>query len=302
MREPSTYVGRFAPSPTGPLHFGSLLAAMASYLEARSQRGRWFVRIEDIDPPREQPGAAANILAMLETYGFVADDPPVWQSSSEAFHAAAVTTLFDVGLAYFCDCSRKDVSEAEPGPLGPIYPGTCRFRGLASGADRAVRVHCDETSISFEDRLQGTCAQQVSAYGDFVVRRRDGLPAYQLAVVVDDHLQGVTEVVRGVDLLESTHRQVWLQQLLGYPSPSYAHIPVAVGGDGQKLSKATQAAALPNDRPVAVIHRALEALGQSPPPELADAPMREIWGWAFGHWRLAKVAGRTTVPAIQPVD
>ena len=300
MREPSSYVGRFAPSPTGPLHFGSLLAAMASYLEARSQRGRWFVRIEDIDPPREQPGATASILATLETYGFVADDPPVWQSSSESFHAAALTALFDVGLAYFCDCSRKDVSEAEQGPLGPVYPGTCRFRGLASGADRAVRVRCDDTRVIFQDRLQGNCAQQVSAYGDFVVRRRDGLPAYQLAVVVDDHLQGVTDVVRGVDLLESTHRQVWLQQLLGYPSPSYAHIPVAVGADGQKLSKATQAAALPNDRPVAVIHRALDALGQSPPSELAEAPMKEIWSWAFEHWRLAKVAGLTTVPVVQP--
>ena len=299
MGEPSSYVGRFAPSPTGPLHFGSLLAAVASYLEAHSRRGRWFVRIEDIDPPREQPGASASILATLETYGFVADCPAVWQSASETFHAAAVTALLDAGMAYFCDCTRKDVSEAEQGPMGPVYPGTCRYRGLASDADRAVRVRCDGAGIGFEDRLQGPCAQELAAYGDFVVRRRDGLPAYQLAVVVDDHLQGVTDVVRGVDLLQSTHRQVWLQHLLGYPSPSYAHIPVAVDGDGRKLSKANQAAALPNDRPVPVIHRALEALGQSPPPDLAGAPLNEIWSWAFEYWRLSKVTGLTTVPVVQ---
>jgi glutamyl-Q tRNA(Asp) synthetase len=302
IREPSRYVGRFAPSPTGSLHFGSLLAALASYLEARTRHGRWFVRIEDIDPPRERPGAADSILDTLEKYGFSADDPPVWQSASAPFHSAAVTALLDADLAYNCDCSRKDIGESEPGAPGPVYPGTCRFRRLANGTNRAIRVRCDGTRIGFDDRLQGRSEQELDiTSGDFVVWRRDGLPAYQLAVVVDDHQQGVTDVVRGVDLLDSTPRQIWLQRQLGYPTPTYAHIPVAVDVEGRKLSKASQAAALPVNRPVPVLHRALAVLGQSPPPELTRAPLVEIWNWALAHWNLGRVAGHAVAQVVQPL-
>jgi len=294
--EPSGYTGRFAPSPTGPLHFGSLLAAVASYLEARSRGGRWLLRIENIDPPREQSGAADAIIRALAAYGFDWDGPTDWQQNAAEAHRAALDQLLRQDLAYYCTCSRNDLADAETGPLGAIYPGTCRGKPEPPGGDAAVRVLTDRSTIEFDDRLQGHQSQDLAAEsGDFIIWRRDGLVAYHLAVVVDDHRQGVTDVVRGIDLMDSSPRQIWLQRVLGYPTPGYAHIPVAVWDDGNKLSKATHAPALPEDTPGPTLALALRALGQSPPAELGLHALPDIWDWAIAHWDLSRLRGREAV-------
>jgi glutamyl-Q tRNA(Asp) synthetase len=290
----SAYVGRFAPSPTGPLHFGSLLAATASYLQARHLGGRWLLRIEDIDPPREQPDAARRIVEALECYGFEWDGPVIYQSGSQAAHAAALQRLLDDGHAYRCGCSRSDLADAPRGPLGIIYPGTCRTGTTAS--ETAIRVRTDDSLIGFIDGLQGAQQEQLeSESGDFVVWRRDGLVAYHLAVVVDDHEQGITEIVRGIDLMDSTCRQIWLQQLLGFRTPSYVHIPVASHADGQKLSKLTGASAVSLGRPQEVLVQVLAALGQRPPGDLGASALDEIWAWAIGNWRIDVLAGKRRI-------
>ena len=292
----SSYVGRFAPSPTGPLHFGSLLAAVASYLQARRHGGRWLLRIEDIDPPREQPDAAQRIRDALERYGFEWDGPVIYQSESHAAHAAALLRLLDAGVAYPCGCSRSDLADAPRGPLGTIYPGTCR--GGSEASETAIRVRTDDSPIQFDDGLQGPQQQRLeSESGDFVVWRRDGLVAYHLAVVVDDHDQDVTEIVRGIDLMDSTCRQIWLQRLLGYRSPNYLHIPVAAHADGQKLSKMTGAAAVPLGHPGRYLVGVLRALRQDPPQALEGARLEEIWAWAVEHWRIEVLRGVTRIPA-----
>jgi len=288
------YVGRFAPSPTGPLHFGSLLAAAASYLQARCADGRWLVRIEDIDPPREQPGSSHRIIAALEHYGFEWHGPVIYQSASGTAHRAAMLQLLDKGLAYHCGCSRSDLADAELGPLGIVYPGTCRD-GCKSD-DTAVRIRTTNEPVAFDDGLQGRQEQHLeSESGDFVIWRRDGLVAYHLAVVVDDFAQGVTEVVRGSDLLDSTPRQIWLQRQLGYTTPRYLHIPVVLNIGGQKLSKATGAAALPLDRPGPVLADALQALGQQPPASLRTASVRNIWDWATENWQINALLGKVHI-------
>ncbi len=294
MSEPTPYVGRFAPSPTGPLHFGSLLAAVASFLEARARNGQWLLRVEDIDPPREQAGAKALILTALELYGFEWDGAIIYQSDSRGAHDTAVQTLLKEDHAYRCSCSRRDLANAARGPLGSIYPGTCRNSSDAQNA--AVRVRTTDEPLAFEDRLQGAQSQRLETEsGDFIVLRRDDLIAYQLAVVVDDHLQGVTEIVRGIDLLVSTPRQIWLQQLLGYTVPSYAHIPVALNLRDQKLSKSTGAGAIPLDRMNETLVAALEALQQRPPDELRDASIYDIWEWAHANWSIDTLKGRTQI-------
>jgi glutamyl-Q tRNA(Asp) synthetase len=288
------YVGRFAPSPTGPLHFGSLVAAVASYLQARAHDGRWLVRIEDIDPPREQPGAAALIIEALERYGFERDGDVIFQSESHEAHAKALQQLLAQDLAYPCGCSRKDLADAPRGPLGIIYPGTCRDGCDAN--ETAIRLRTTDEPITFEDGLQGTITQRLeSESGDFVIRRRDGLIAYQLAVVVDDEMQGVTEVVRGIDIIDSTPRQIWLQRLLGFRTLSYVHIPVVTHPDGDKLSKLTGAPAIPLDEAGTVLFAALQALQQAPPRALAAAPLSEIWDWALANWNLEVLQGLTAV-------
>lgn len=293
----NSYIGRFAPSPTGPLHFGSLLAAIASFLEARSHGGQWLLRVEDIDPPREQPGATDEILAALEHYGFEWDGPISYQSASRDAHDNAIQALVDAGKAYPCGCSRRDLAAASRGTLGIIYPGTCRAGSNAT--DFALRVRTDDVAISFDDRLQGPQSQQLeSDSGDFVILRRDGLIAYQLAVVVDDHLQGITDVVRGIDLMGSTPRQIWLQQLLGYAIPEYCHIPVAINNQGQKLSKSHGAKGVNRNRVKVNLVTALQMLGQSPPPELLSAQLAEIWRWALHHWRIDVLAGQTEIPMV----
>lgn len=290
QREPGQYVGRFAPSPTGPLHFGSLVAAVASYLEARAHNGRWLIRIEDIDPPREQAGATDRILTALDRYGFEWDGDVIYQSANRDAHLQAVQTLIDAGQAYRCNCSRRDLADFPHGSLGVIYPGTCRDRSVTGEA--AIRVRTQPSEIAFEDRLQGRFMHNIERdSGDFIIHRRDGLVAYQLAVVVDDHLQNITEVVRGIDLLDSTVRQLWLQQLLGYRHPTYAHIPVITHPNGDKLSKLTGAPGLPIDSVAPLLVQALESLHQDPPPELASEAPTAVWKWALKNWQLGKICG-----------
>jgi glutamyl-Q tRNA(Asp) synthetase len=288
------YVGRFAPSPTGPLHFGSLLAAVASYLQAKSCNGRWLVRMEDIDPPREVPGADRLILRALETYGFAWDGPVRYQSRQVGWHRQLVDRLVAEGFAYPCGCSRADLAGAARGPLGVIYPGTCRNGSTASRT--AIRVRTHNEPVGYRDLLQGPQSQRLEPEsGDFVIRRRDGLIAYQLAVAADDAAEGVSQVVRGIDLMDSTPRQIHLQRLLELPTPEYAHIPVAVNARGQKLGKTTGARALPLDEPRPVLIRALQALGQPAPAGLAAARLDAVWAWALQHWDMSVLARRREI-------
>ena len=292
--ESATYVGRFAPSPTGPLHFGSLVAAVASYLQAKARAGQWLLRIEDIDPPREQSGATEAILSALERYGFEWHGDIVYQSRSHKTHVAALQSLLDRSLAYPCGCSRRDLADAPRGPLGTIYPGTCRDG--CDAAETAIRLRTSDTPISFLDGLQGLQTQNLEREsGDFVVRRRDGLIAYHLAVVVDDAVEGITEVVRGIDLMDSTPRQLWLQQLLGYRIPDYIHIPVITHPNGDKLSKLTGAAGIPANNTARVLVAALIALQQEPPGDLRRAEQSEVWQWAIENWRAEAMQGQTAV-------
>ncbi len=294
------YRGRFAPSPTGPLHFGSLVAAVGSYLDARTHAGEWLLRMEDVDTPRNVAGAADGILATLEVYGFEWDGPVLWQSTRFAAYAAALERLVAAGLAYGCACSRKEIADSGSHPAidgGLAYPGTCR-NGLPAGrAARAWRLRVDDTSTGFVDRLQGSVVQHLeSDVGDFVLRRADGLFAYQLAVAVDDEFQGISDIVRGADLLASTPRQIWLQRCLGYATPRYAHLPVASNAAGEKLSKQTLAPAIELGQAATQLVCALSFLGQAVPAELAAAPVSEVWAWALAHWSFATIPRRPSIP------
>lgn len=284
------YRGRFAPSPTGPLHFGSLVAAVGSYLCAKAAGGQWFVRIEDIDPPREMPGAADDILCALEAYGLYWDGEVMYQSRRTGAYEEALDQLRKQGAIYSCGCTRKEIADSSiRGIDGLVYPGTCR-RGAASGRSQyALRVRTDSAGIiEFDDRLRaGQRSDLENEIGDFVVRRADGLFAYQLACVVDDAAQGMTEVVRGADLLTSTPRQIHLQRLLDLPTPSYLHLPVVVNEKGEKLSKQTRATPVPRDNPIPVLVRALDFLGKRPPPVLEQVTLDEFWREAVRCWRSA---------------
>lgn len=289
--------GRFAPSPTGPLHLGSLLAAVGSYLAARAAGGRWLVRIEDIDPPRVVPGAADAILRSLEAHGLRWDGQVLWQSRRTAAHHAALDRLREAGLLYPCACTRRELAAvARAGVDGPVYPGTCRA-GLPPGRSaRAWRLRVADTRIEFRDAIQGTQAQHPArAVGDFVLQRADGLIAYQLAVVVDDAFQGVTQVVRGIDLLGSTARQIYLQQCLDLPRPDYAHLPLLVDRQGMKLGKQTGAHPLDDRHAGANLRQVLTALQLPPPDDLLGAPPAELLRWATAHWAPARLAGRTAI-------
>jgi len=296
------YRGRFAPSPTGPLHFGSLVAAVGSFLEARTRGGDWLVRMDDLDPPRVVPGAADDILRALQACGMVWDGEVVHQSTrSDAYHSA-LHRLRAKGLVYPCACSRREIADsAIAGVEGPVYPGTCRA-GLPPGkAARALRIDTRGGTIAFEDALQGRITTALEQeVGDFVLHRYDGVYAYQLAVVVDDAEEGITDIVRGADLLGSTSRQIYVQHLLGLPQPRYAHLPVAVNAAGEKLSKQTLAAPLDAAKPLPALVAALSFLGQQPPRELARATIRELWDWAMRNWSLARVPRVATerVPSL----
>lgn len=288
---PAGYRGRFAPSPTGPLHIGSLIAAVGSYLEARTQGGEWLVRMEDLDPPREMPGAADAILRTLEAYGFEWDGPVVYQSQRAAVYEAALERLRQRDLLYACACTRKEIADsAVQGIEGPVYPGTCRHGLAADKSPRAWRIRVEDRDIGFHDALQGWVSQNLARdIGDFVLKRADGYYAYQLAVVVDDADQGVTHVVRGADLLDSTPRQIYLQQVLDMPTPQYTHLPVAANAEGEKLSKQTRAAALDPAYPAPALWQALAFLGQQPPQALSHADLPTLWAWARQHWALTRV-------------
>lgn len=294
----SMHRGRFAPSPTGPLHFGSLVAAVGSHLDARAGKGEWLVRIEDLDQPRTVPGAADAILRVLEGLGMAWDGEVLYQSTRDAAYRAALDDLKKHGVVYPCSCSRREIADsAVSGIDGPVYPGTCRKGLLAGRAARAERVLTRSAKIGFNDAIQGAVAHNLERQiGDFVLKRADGLHAYQLAVVVDDDFQGVTSIVRGADLLDSTPRQIYLQQLLGCATPRYAHLPVAVNVVGEKLSKQTLAAAVSADDPVPTLNAVLAFLGQ----DIVDCAPQDtatFWKQAIAGWRMNRVPRvRTRIP------
>lgn len=291
-------VGRFAPSPTGPLHFGSLVAAVGSYLEARAQQGQWLLRIEDVDRPRARHGVAEAQVAVLDAYGFEWDGVILRQSERDAVYQAALDRLIAAGRAYPCTCTRSRLA-AEPGTRqgidGLVYPGHCAAWRPAEPvpAGAAWRFRVPAGDIGFDDRIAGHRSQSlVREVGDFPLLRADGCFTYQLAVVVDDLAQGVTDVVRGADLIDSTPRQIALIQALGGKALSYAHLPVVTNAAGEKLSKQTQAAAIPVDHEAARVDQlwlALQFLGQRPEASLRLASQAELWAWARAHWSLSTV-------------
>lgn len=291
MASSSKYRGRFAPSPTGSLHFGSLVAALGSYLDAKHHHGTWLVRMEDLDTPRCTPAAADDILRTLEVYGLCWDGAVSYQSQRGAAYAEALHELQAIGAVYPCCCTRKEIADsALQGIEGPVYPGTCRNSMAHQRSTPAWRTRTAGTTIRYTDALQGQLTQNLAEdIGDFVVKRADGLYAYQLAVVVDDAQQGITHIVRGADLLLSTPRQIHLQRLLGLPTPAYMHLPVVVNAAGEKLSKQTLASPLDKNKVTATLYDALIFLQQRPPAGLLASPPQEILGWAVAHWRPAQL-------------
>lgn len=297
MREFPIYRGRFAPSPSGPLHFGSLVAALASCLEARAHAGEWLLRMEDVDEGRCSAAAAAGIPRTLERFGFTWDGPVMVQSQRKTRYRELLDQLRRSGDAFPCACTRRELADGAVAVDGAaIYPGTCR-RGLLPGKTaRAWRLAVGDEEVAFDDALQGRTRQRLGvAVGDFVLLRADGCFAYQLAVVADDADQDITHVVRGADLLDSTPRQIFLQSRLGLPTLAYAHLPVAVNPGGEKLSKQTRAVAIDDLDPVPTLLAALRFLGQAPPAGLGD--VAAIWCWALAHWRLEAVPHGPCLPA-----
>ncbi len=285
------YRGRFAPSPTGPLHFGSLIAAVASYLDAKAHDGRWLLRIEDLDTPRTLAGASDAILNSLEAFGFEWDEDVVYQSQRTELYEKYLDTLKSGDLVYPCSCSRKEIADsAIQGVDGVIYPGTCRHGPAKEKPAKAWRVRTYPETIAFEDSVQGHIEQNIAHdIGDFVLKRADGLFAYQLAVIVDDAEQRITHVVRGADLLDSTPRQIYLQQLLELPTPQYLHVPVATNAAGEKLSKQTLAEAIDPYHASTQLWSALDFLGQNPPKDLLSNSLGDLWSWAISHWQIAAI-------------
>ena len=280
MTEPA---GRFAPSPTGPLHFGSLLAATASFLDARQQQIRWLVRIDDLDAPRNVPGSVQSILHSLEAHGLCWDGEVVYQSHRLAAYRAALQSL--EGQLFYCTCSRRRLSDR------PLYPGTCRWRRTPC-PDAAIRIRVDQAAVRFHDLIAGP-QEEIPARtcGDFVVRRRDGLMAYQLATAVDDGRPEITRVVRGGDLLSNTARQIYLMRRLGSTVPTYAHLPVLVGKDGAKLSKQTHAPALDDSKATANLLRIFPCLGLHAPAEAAGWTPGQLLSWAVSRFDLQRIRG-----------
>ncbi|NNF16302.1 MAG: tRNA glutamyl-Q(34) synthetase GluQRS [Gammaproteobacteria bacterium] len=283
----TVYRGRFAPSPTGPLHMGSLIAATASYLAARKMRGQWFLRIEDIDPPREVPGCTANIIATLEALGFEWDGEILYQSQRMELYHETLEKLRKRGAVYRCSCSRKLIRQtiARHGLKSGIYPGTCRVSPPPAHAETAWRFDATDTVISYTDHLQGHQQIQFGRdQGDFIVWRKCQLPSYQFAVTIDDEAQNITEIVRGCDLLQETAGQHLLRDALNYPRPQTAHIPVLLNKDGVKLSKQTGAKALDVSNAPQQLCAAFTALGMRPESALQHLPTPELWSWAISQW------------------
>lgn len=288
---PTDYIGRFAPSPTGLLHIGSLLTALASYADARANRGKWLVRMEDLDPPREMPGAAAHILHTLEAFGFEWDGEVVWQSRRHSLYRDALGRLKEKGLLYPCYCSRKDwQAAAAQGADGFVYNGRCRRPEDRPHTDKlpAWRIRVNDETIGFDDGIVGHYAQNLACdIGDFVLLRADGFWAYQLAVVADDADQGITHIVRGQDLLVSTPRQIYLQRSLGFATPHYAHLPLLVNKHGQKWSKQTLAPALDENHKEQLLRQVLQYLNLPPAPEVSRP--QALLSWAIEHWQPHKI-------------
>ncbi|MCK4866038.1 MAG: tRNA glutamyl-Q(34) synthetase GluQRS [Gammaproteobacteria bacterium] len=285
------YRGRFAPSPTGSLHFGSLVAAVGSYLQANHQKGEWLLRIDDIDPPREQKGAADDILRTLEGFGFEWDDTVLYQSNRLERYQDAVHDLLKEQHAYPCSCSRQSIFKKTGQTKGEIiYPGFCRngpLENRTQASDYSVRLRCSSDAIEFDDAIQGRQVFNLEKLsGDFILQRRDGYFSYHLASAIDDAEQQITEVVRGADLLSCTPSQLHVQHMLNLSSPYYCHLPIAVNEKGQKLSKQSHAKALDIKNSVVLLYKTLKFLGQMPPIELMKANQEEIWDWAMNHWQL----------------
>ncbi len=291
----TTYRGRFAPSPTGPLHKGSLVAAIASYLEAKTNNGQWLVRMEDVDELRNVKGAADSILRSLEAFGFEWDETVIYQTQRKDAYADALQLLKDKQLVYPCTCSRKKLKakaaagNINSGRLGLIYPGSCidnNFNDFKP-ADYSIRIKVPTQNFSFDDALLNHNTQNLKTdLGDFIIRRRDGLFAYQLAVVVDDAFQNITHVVRGADLLDSTARQIYLQQCLNYATLKYMHIPLVVHQNGDKLSKQTGAKDIGNKADISLLVECLKSLNQKPPAKLVNEDLNSFWQWAIKNWKL----------------
>lgn len=290
----SGYIGRFAPSPTGPLHFGSLVSALASYLDAKANGGQWLVRMEDLDPPREQAGAAAAILQTLDDHGLHWDGEVIYQSQRSDAYQTCLNALLQSGFAYPCTCSRQDLMA-----MGGIYDGRCRNHLPNTNQPCSLRLKLYDLPdrftpdlIQFKDLIQGTQKQNLRTQaGDQILKRRDGFYAYQLAVVVDDIAQGITHIIRGSDLLEVTARQLFFFDLLSAPLPQFGHVPLAIQANGQKLSKQNHAKAIDSKLASRNLWRGLEFLGQNPPADLADTSTSECLDWALHHWQRQAVQG-----------
>lgn len=290
---PGAYVGRFAPSPSGPLHLGSLFTALASFLDARHHGGSWLLRIDDGDTPRNVPGAAAAIMACLRAFGLEWDGEVYYQSRHAADYQTAIAALG--ARVYPCGCSRRELAGH-----GGVYPGFCRD-GPGHAGPWALRLRTEDADIGFDDGLQGRIVRNPGRQdGDFVIRRKEGIVAYQLAVVVDDHLQRVNRVVRGCDLLDETPKQIYLQRLLGLAQPAYLHVPVIVDAEGRKLSKQTLAAAVDGRDAAATLYRLLTLLRQQPPASLRAAARPALLDWAVANWQPQRLAGLHSV--AQPPD
>ncbi len=287
------YVGRFAPTPSGPLHFGSLLTAVASYMEARVNGGEWKLRIDDLDAPRVAPGAVDEILRTLERHGLCWDGEIYYQSAATDHYESAIETLVGQSLCFDCTCARKDLHRHI------IYPGTCRHRPARMCANAAIRVRVPPTEYAFEDGLVGHFAHRLSEdIGDFVIVRRDRIVGYQLAVVVDDDAMCVTDVVRGADLIDNTPRQLFLIERVGLKTPRYTHVPVIAERSGAKLSKHTLATAVDNRFPAQNLRSVLDLLGQNPP---TLTTVNALLDWAVAHWQLSAVPCGATLETWQGI-
>ncbi len=290
MPQQPEVIGRFAPSPTGPLHLGSLYAALGSFLEARSQQGRWLLRIDDLDIPRNVKGADSLILTTLDRFGLHWDGAVMYQSQNSDSYQQLLRQLEQQALLYPCICSRKILGDQL------IYPGTCRHLASIPDQASALRIKTLPIDIGFDDSLQGAQSSNLAdQHGDFILKRKDGIIAYQFAVVVDDYLQQVNHVVRGVDLLEVTPRQIYLQQALGLATPRYSHLPIIADKHGNKLSKQTKAQAVDLTNPQQTLFHLLQLLKQNPPAELAFLAVDQQLAWATKHWQAAHIADIQTI-------
>lgn len=293
--KPTNYRGRFAPSPTGPVHIGTLIAAVGSYLQAKKNSGKWLIRIEDVDTTRTVDGSDKEILDTLEAFGFEWDEDIIYQSQQSEHYQQALGQLIAQSLVFPCTCSRKQLAESS----SDIYPGTCRTKTLPEPNEHALRLLTNDITIEFNDIVMGKQSQNIKhKCGDFVINRRDNLFAYQLAVVVDDARQNITEIVRGSDLLDSTPRQIYLQQLLGYTTPGYCHLPLAVDNNGNKISKSEGGANVEIKHKEKLLCKALTFLGQNPPADLSDSGINDIWRWSIENWDINQVADRDKCVSI----